>query len=65
MQKINEWVEATLGDAAIYINGKTFSKRDWSDTGRPIIRIQNLTGTSNKFNRFNKSIENMSLPRKM
>lgn len=39
-----------LGDVADFINGYGFKKDDWKTHGSPIIRIQNLTGTSNEFN---------------
>lgn len=42
-----------LGDVATYINGYTFKPSDWSDTGVPIIRIQDLTGNSYQANRYN------------
>ena len=42
-----------LGDIATYINGYPFKPEDWSDTGVPIIRIQDLTGNSYQANRFN------------
>ena len=41
-----------LGDVATYINGYAFKPSDWSDTGVPIIRIQDLTGNSYQMNRF-------------
>jgi type I restriction enzyme M protein len=41
---------AELGDVAEYINGYAFKPRQWSDRGLPIIRIQNLTGSGEKFN---------------
>lgn len=39
-----------LGDLARFVNGAAFKPTDWSDEGLPIIRIQNLTGTGEKFN---------------
>lgn len=39
-----------LGETARFINGAAFKPTDWSDEGLPIIRIQNLTGTGEKFN---------------
>lgn len=42
-----------LGDVATYINGYAFKPSDWSDTGVPIIRIQDLTGNSYQANRYN------------
>ena len=44
---------ARLGDVATYINGYAFKPDDWSDTGLPIIRIQDLTGNSYQANRYN------------
>ena len=41
-----------LGDVATYINGYAFKPTDWSDTGAPIIRIQDLTGNSYQLNRY-------------
>lgn len=42
-----------LGDVATYINGYAFKPTDWSETGVPIIRIQDLTGNSYQLNRYN------------
>lgn len=39
-----------LGDVAEYINGFAFKPEDWRNSGRKIIRIQNLTETSKDFN---------------
>lgn len=39
-----------LGDLATFINGFAFKPDDWSVSGLPIIRIQNLTGTNEEFN---------------
>ena len=44
---------ARLGDVASYMNGYAFKPSDWSDTGLPIIRIQDLTGNSYQANRYN------------
>ena len=43
---------ARLGDIATYINGYAFKPSDWSDSGVPIIRIQDLTGNSYQANRY-------------
>ncbi|GGJ64447.1 restriction endonuclease subunit S [Virgibacillus salexigens] len=40
------WVWTKLGKIANYYNGKAFKSTDWSKEGRPIIRIQDLTGTN-------------------
>lgn len=39
-----------LVEAARFINGAAFKPTEWGNEGLPIIRIQNLTGTSEKFN---------------
>jgi len=44
------WTIAKIRDTAEYINGRGFKKSEWEGTGRPIIRIQNLTGTADEFN---------------
>ena len=43
---------AKLGDIATYTNGYAFKPSDWSDSGVPIIRIQDLTGNSYQANRY-------------
>ena len=48
----SHWIIAKLSDLANYINGAAFKPADWSDEGLPIVRIQNLTGASDKFNYF-------------
>lgn len=40
----------TLGNIATFINGHAFKPTDWGTSGLPIIRIQNLTGSSNEIN---------------
>ncbi|MGI8938108.1 MAG: restriction endonuclease subunit S [Iamia sp.] len=44
------WERTTVGEVGRYLNGRGFKKSEWNDTGRPIIRIQNLTGSSQVFN---------------
>lgn len=46
-----------LGDVATYINGYAFKPTDWTDKGVPIIRIQDLTGTSYQLNRYNRKYD--------
>ena len=41
-----------LGEVATYVNGYAFKPSDWSGKGRPIIRIQDLTGNSYQANRY-------------
>ena len=40
----------TLGTVATYINGRAFKPTEWEITGLPIIRIQNLTDSTAKYN---------------
>lgn len=42
-----------LGDIATYVNGYAFKPSDWGDEGLPIIRIQDLTGSSYQLNYYN------------
>lgn len=46
------WAWTTLGGVGRYLNGRGFKKSEWGQVGRPIIRIQNLTRSSNHFNYF-------------
>jgi type I restriction enzyme S subunit len=46
------WRGTDLGSLGLYFNGRGFKKSEWRDHGRPIIRIQNLTGSSQAFNYF-------------
>lgn len=55
--KNQNWPTKKLGEVAQYINGRAFKPSEWVDSGLPIIRIQNLTGTQEKFNYFNGKLE--------
>jgi type I restriction enzyme, S subunit len=48
------WEWAKLGDMAEFINGFAFKPSDWGNDGLPIIRIQNLTGSQDAFNKTTK-----------
>ena len=45
-----KWPMVALGEVAEYVNGFAFKPSDWETTGRKIVRIQNLTGSSERFN---------------
>jgi type I restriction enzyme S subunit len=45
------WAWITVGDTGEYINGYAFKPGHREDTGRPIIRIQNLTDPTKPLNR--------------
>lgn len=53
----NTWGKPTLEELAIFINGKTFSSKDWKGSGVPIIRIQNLKSDDATFNYIDKGAE--------
>ncbi len=57
------WTATTLGRLGRYVNGRGFKKSEWGTTGRPIIRIQNLTGTSQEFNYFDGEVEDRHVAR--
>ena len=45
------WAWCRLVDAGQFINGLAFKPSDWGNVGRPIIRIQNLSGRNLDYNR--------------
>ncbi len=51
------WSISTMGQIGRYLNGRAFTEADWKSSGRPIIRIQNLTGTGKEFNYFQGEVE--------
>ena len=56
-----EWKVAKLKQLGSYINGYAFKPEDWSDSGKPIIRIQDLTGSFSNPNYFSGTIDNRYL----
>jgi type I restriction enzyme S subunit len=52
MTQAAAWELKALGELGRYVNGRGFKKQEWRTEGRPIIRIQNLTGSSDVFNYF-------------
>ena len=56
-----DWKWCRLGDVAKYINGRAFKPKEWEKEGKPIIRIQNLTNSSNSVNRSTKIFEDKYL----
>jgi len=57
------WRESTLGELGRHLNGRAFKKDEWKASGRPIVRIQNLTGSSQSFNYFQGEVEDRYLVR--
>lgn len=51
-----DWYIIKVGRLGEYINGYSFKPEEWSDSGTPIIRIQNLTNFEKPYNRYNGDI---------
>ncbi|MFZ7129664.1 restriction endonuclease subunit S [Avibacterium avium] len=51
------WKKTTLGDIATYVNGRAFKPAEWSKSGTPIIRIQNLNNPKAEYNYYDGDIE--------
>src|SRR5438128_2167489 len=51
------WAWTRLGNIGNYWNGRGFKKSEWRETGRQIIRIQDLTGTRDKPNYFQGEVD--------
>lgn len=54
----------SLGEIAEYINGRAFRPEEWETKGLPIIRIQNLTGSSQLINYYNGEFDKKHLVKK-
>jgi|694.fasta_scaffold149262_2 type I restriction enzyme S subunit len=62
---MSSWEKVKLGDTATFINGYPFKPEEWSQSGKKIIRIQNLTkSTSTDANRFQGKIPEKYLVKK-
>lgn len=57
----HSWSIKTLGELAEYINGRAFKPHEWEIKGLPIIRIQNLTNSSETVNYYSKNYDNKYL----
>ncbi|GFO81821.1 MAG: type I restriction enzyme EcoEI specificity protein [Methyloceanibacter sp.] len=57
------WTVARLGELGRYLNGRGFKKSEWGTVGRPIIRIQDLTGTGETPNYFDGEVEDRHVVR--
>lgn len=51
------WEETEIGNLCDLINGRAFKKTEWSETGLPIIRIQNLNKPDAIFNYFSGELD--------
>jgi type I restriction enzyme S subunit len=56
-----DWNACKLGRLLQFQNGRGFQQGEWSRTGLPIIRIQNLNDSEAEFNFFNGHIEERHL----
>jgi type I restriction enzyme S subunit len=57
------WERRTLGTIGRYINGRAFKPTEWGCSGRPIIRIQNLTGSTSTVNYYDGPVDERHLVR--
>ena len=46
------WAWARIGTITELVNGKAFKPSDWTSTGLPIVRIQNLNDPNSPYNRY-------------
>lgn len=51
------WAETTIGAVCRLTNGKAFRPSDWSPSGLPIIRIQNLNSKTVPYNYYDGPVE--------
>ena len=51
------WGTKSLGDFCKLVNGKAFKADDWSESGLPIIRIQNLNDATKPFNHWDGGLD--------
>ena len=55
------WKIAALKQIGTYINGYAFKPEEWTDIGKPIIRIQDLTGSMTSPNFYNGELDSKYL----
>ena len=55
------WALVKLGQAVELVNGRAFKPSDWTPTGLPIIRIQNLNNPLAPFNRYDGEVKDKFL----
>lgn len=44
-----DWENVCFGDVATFYNGRAYKQSEWEDNGIPVIRLQNLTGSSTNY----------------
>ena len=57
----DNWALIKLGQAVDLINGRAFKPSDWTPTGLPIVRIQNLNNPLASFNRYDGDVKDKFL----
>ena len=57
----DNWALIKLGQAVDLINGRAFKPSDWTPTGFPIVRIQNLNNPLASFNRYDGDVKDKFL----
>ena len=57
----SNWTVVRLGQAVDLINGRAFKPSDWTQSGLPIVRIQNLNNPAAKFNRYDGDVRSKFL----
>ena len=55
------WALVRLGHAVELINGRAFKPSDWTPTGLPIVRIQNLNNPAAPFNHYGGDVDSRFL----
>ena len=53
----NNWKISKMKHIGTYINGYAFKPSDWNNEGKPIIRIQDLTGSQSNPNYYNGELD--------
>lgn len=53
------WQKMNIGEACTLVNGRAFKPSDWTKTGTPIVRIQNLNDPNAEFNYCSGDVEDM------
>lgn len=51
------WIQSRVKYLGTYMNGYPFKPSDWGTEGRPILRIQDLSGSNSEPNRFDGEID--------
>ena len=50
------WLYKRLGEVASFINGYAFKPEQWTSSGTPIVRIQNLNNPDAPFNYYDGEV---------